>query len=53
MPDYQPDEDEGDVRFDMVEIALVLALLAVVAPGLLWWIGQLIEMGRLTPEAFR
>jgi hypothetical protein len=52
MP-HLPDDDEGDVRFDMVEVALVLAIVAVVAPGVIWWIAKLCDVVRVTLEAVR
>ena len=37
MPKYLPDDDEGEIRLDLVEILLALAVAVIVAPGVIWW----------------
>lgn len=52
MP-HMPDDDEGDIRYSLTEIVLGLVASVLIAPGVIWWIGKLVEIGRVTLEAFQ
>ncbi|MCL9998391.1 MAG: hypothetical protein NBV68_03335 [Erythrobacter sp.] len=52
MP-HMPDDDEGEIRFSLTELALGLAAAVMIAPGVIWWIGKLVEIARITLEVFR
>lgn len=52
MP-YMPDDDEGEIRFGLIDAALCLVVAALVLPGVIWWIGTLVGATRAVPGAIR
>lgn len=44
---------EPEPRINLTEICMGLAVAVIVAPGVIWWIAKLVEIVRVTVEAFR
>lgn len=52
LSDLLPDENP-ESRVDLVEAMLGIALALIVAPGVIWWAGTLIDIASVTLETFR
>lgn len=50
---HLPEDDDRKIRPSLFEVVAGIAIALIAGPGVIWWIGKLVEIARITLEVFR